>query len=175
MGPNSMISAINLCPRGLFPFIFACAFFVTFASQVNAQPFALDEKLKPTELKLTDYAASDPRTKGKVAIVEVTQKNETLYFFAKGISIFSPVMVFVEASNKADKLAVSLHKNTWNTIERSGETDASGVWTDKFKTGGDVGIKITARKFPAKYQIVLWVGDEIDVTMPTPFKPRPSR
>lgn len=171
----NLASITNACSRHLIALIFSLTLSCAFTIGINAQPFALDEKIKPTELKLTDYRTEDPRAKGKIAIIEVTQKNETLYFFAKGISIFSPVMVFVESSNKADKLAVSLHKNTWSAVERSGETDANGVWTDKFRTGGDVGIKITARKMPAKYQIVLWVGDEVDVTMPTPFKTRTTR
>jgi len=143
------------------------------ADRTAAQPFALDEKIKPTELVLSDYVGTDARLKGKVAVAEVTQKDGTLYFFAKGISIFSPVVLFVETANKADKLVVSLHKNTWNTVELTGETDSEGLWSQNFKTGGDFGLKVSTTKLPAKYQIILWVGDEVDVDMQSPFK-RPN-
>lgn len=146
------------------------AFVCSGVTAVQAQPFALDEKIKPSELKLTDYTSKDPRMKGKVAVAEVTQKNDSLYFFVKGISIFSPVIVLVESMDKTEKLNVSLHKNTWNVVERMGETDSNGIWSDRFNTGGDVGVKVVARKFPVRYQIVLWVGDEVDMAMPSPFK-----
>ncbi|HMT09375.1 MAG TPA: hypothetical protein PKA82_15335 [Pyrinomonadaceae bacterium] len=143
-------------------------------SVANAQPFALDEKIKPSELKLTDYTSKDARMKGKVAVAEVTQKNDSLYFFVKGISIFSPVIVLVESMDKTEKLNVSLHKNTWNAVEASGETGADGIWSKTFTTGGDVGIKVGTKKFPAKYQVVVWVGDEVDLAMPNMFKSAPK-
>ena len=151
--------------------ILTVAFICSGVTAVQAQPFALDEKIKPSELKLTDYTSKDARMKGKVAVAEVTQKNDSLYFFVKGISIFSPVIVLVESMDKTEKLNVSLHKNTWNAVEASGETGADGIWSKTFTTGGDVGIKVGAKKFPTKYQVVVWVGDEVDLPMPTPFKP----
>ena len=154
--------------------VFAALFVVisfSAAQDAIAQPFALDEKIKPTELKLTEYTSKDPRMKGKVAVAEVTQKNDSLYFFVKGISIFSPVIILVESMDKTEKLNVSLHKNTWNAVEVSGETGSDGTWSKTFTTAGDVGIKIGTKKFPTKYQVVVWVGDEVDVQMPSPFKP----
>ncbi|MEQ1642791.1 MAG: hypothetical protein ABL959_05045 [Pyrinomonadaceae bacterium] len=135
-----------------------------------AQPFSPDEKIKPTELKLTEYAGSNPKEKGKIGLVSVTQKDETLYFFVRGISIFSPVMVYVESADKTKRLAVSLHKDLWKDVERSGSTGEDGVYRSGFKTGSEFGIKVNSKAIPAKYQLMVWVGDEVVPNLPSPFK-----
>lgn len=140
------------------------------AISCNAQLFTLDEKIKPTELKLTDFAGSGTKEKGEIAIVNVTQRDEVLYYFVKGISILSPVVVYVESNNKADKLDVSLHKDFWTEVQKSGTTDAAGLFSSAFKTGGGFGIRITSKNLPAKYQVLVWVGEEVIVGLPSPFK-----
>jgi hypothetical protein len=137
-----------------------------------AQPFTIDEKIKPTELKLTDFAGSSSKEKGRIALVTVTQKDDSLYFFVKGISIYSPIMVYADSLNKQDKLQISLHKDLWTEVEKSGVTDADGFWSSTFKTGSDFGIKISTPKKPVKYELFVWVGDEVKVDVPTPFKKR---
>jgi len=40
----------------------------------------------------------------------------------------------------------------------------------KFKTSGDFGIRIAPDKLPAKYAVLVWVGNEVDVPFASPFK-----
>ncbi|MFM9905424.1 MAG: hypothetical protein ACKVQJ_12750 [Pyrinomonadaceae bacterium] len=135
-----------------------------------AQPFSTDEKIKPTELKLTSYVGKAAKEKGRIAIVDVNQKDESLYFFVRGISIFSPIMIYIESEDKANRLGISLHKDFWKDADKSGNTDNNGVFSTSFKTAGDFGIKILSKKMPAKYQILVWVGDEVTPDLPSPFK-----
>ncbi len=136
----------------------------------KGQPFTMDEKIKPTELKLSSYVGKTAKEKGRIAIVDVNQKDESLYFFVRGISVFSPIMVYVESVDKANKLGISLHKDFWKDADRSGNTDNEGVFSSSFKTGGDFGIKVLSKKMPVKYQILVWVGDEVTPDLPSPFK-----
>ncbi len=134
-----------------------------------AQPFTLNKSIKPTELKLTDYNGTKPIEKGKITIVDVNQKDDTLYFFTKAVSILSSVVIAVNTEDKQNKLAISLHKDFWTEVDKSGTTDNNGTWITSFKTGGDIGIRIACKK-SIKYKLTIWVGDEVNVDMPTPFK-----
>jgi len=52
-----------------------------------AQPFTLDEKIKPTELKLADYKAESDTGQGRLAQISITQTDPSQYFFVEGVSI----------------------------------------------------------------------------------------
>ncbi len=142
----------------------------------KAQPFTMDEKIKPTELKLSNYPGTSPIEKGRIVVASVNQKDEAIYFYVKGISIFSPIVVSVDSLQKESKIDISFHKDFWTEIEQSGATQANGRFVSLFKTGGDFGIKIMSRKIPVKYQIMIWVGEEIIDDLPSPFKKqKPTR
>ncbi len=53
-----------------------------------AQPFTLNEKIKPTELTLEPYRAGDGKGDGRMYGAVVTQTQEAQYFFVRGISIY---------------------------------------------------------------------------------------
>ena len=140
--------------------------------ECKAQPFTMDEKIKPSELKLSSFTGKTAKEKGRIAIVDITQKDEALYFFVRGVSILSPIMVYVESTDKTNKLGVTLHKDFWKDADKLGNTGDDGVFKSSFKTGSDFGIKIVSKKMPAKYQILVWVGDEVTPDLQSPFKKR---
>jgi hypothetical protein len=140
------------------------------ARPLMAQPFTLNDKIKPTELKLTPYRAGDSKTHGRVYGAVVTQTQETQYFFVQGISIYSPNYVAVTADNPSAPIQVSLHKAIWDRPTLKGQTDSAGHWDAKFKTTGDFGISVAADKLPATYAILVWVGNEIELPLVSPFK-----
>lgn len=139
------------------------------ATTAAAQPFTLDEKIKPTELKLEPFRNGDPKTDGRLYGAVITQSDPTQYFFVQGLSIFSPDYVGVAADDPSAPLNIEIHKETWELAHLTGQTDASGRWDAKFKTSGDMGIRVTADHVPARYALVVWTGKEVNAPMPSPF------
>ncbi len=137
----------------------------------STQPFTLDPKIKPVELKLYKYnPPKQPNAKGKISITDVTQVKDTLYFFVKGVSIYSPVYVGVNTKDKSSPVDIRLHKMNWKKADRSGSTGTDGHWQEKFKTENDFGIMIIARNKPSTYAMVVWAGDEAKFNLPSVFR-----
>ncbi len=139
------------------------------AASAFAQPFTLDEKIKPTELKLEPYGQKGEKTAGRLYGAVITQTEPTQYYFVRNVSIFSPDYVAIGSQDPSAPIQISVHKNTWEQADRKGQTDASGRWNTKFKTSGDFGIRVTPDRLPATYAVLVWVGNEVDVPMPSPF------
>lgn len=147
-----------------------------FTKTVFPQPFTLDPSIKPVELKLYKFSpAKEPKAKGKLNVTDVNQVKDTMYFFAKGVSIYSPVYVGISALDETNPVEVSLHKMNWKEAERTGTTDSKGQWKEKFKTENDFGIRVIANKKPATYSLVVWAGDEPKMELPTVFKKRDGK
>jgi hypothetical protein len=141
-----------------------------FLSQpLKAQPFTLDEKIKPVELKLDEYKTDDPRAQGRIAQAFFTQTENTQYYFVRGISIFSPDYVSITTDDPSAGIKISLHKDNWDQAVASGQTGGGGHWETSFKTSGDFGIKVVTDKLPARYSLVVWVGKEVSLRLPSPF------
>jgi len=138
------------------------------ARTAAAQPFTLDQKIKPTELKLQPYHGGG-RVEGRIYETEITQTEPTQYFFAQGLSIYSPDYVGITGEDPSAHLNVSLHKETWEQAHRRGEISGAGHWDARFKTSGDFGIKVTADHVPAKYALLVWSGAEVEAPIPSPF------
>jgi hypothetical protein len=137
---------------------------------LRAQPFTLNDKIKAAEITLQPYRAGDAKTGGRIYSTVITQMQETQYFFVRGISIFSPDSVGIAADDPSARIQVSLHKETWEQPNLRGQTDNAGHWDTKFKTTGDFGIRVSPDRVPATYAILVWVGNEVDVPFPSPFK-----
>lgn len=142
------------------------------SASAKAQPFNLDTSINPVEIKLRPFKPTTKDSalqKGKMNIMRVTQVKDTLYYFVQGASIYSPVYVGVTSLDPANKIKVQLHKMNWQNASRSGTTDSKGQWSEKFKTENDFGIMVIPGSKPAKYSILVWVGDEPKMELPTVF------
>ena len=140
------------------------------AMKSTAQPFNLNDNIKPVELTLVDYKKNDPKAKGKINITEITQVKDTLYFFIKGFSMYAPAYFGITAEDHGSPIQVTLNKENWHQANKSGETDDKGHWEASFKTEGDFGIMVVPKTKPAKYTLVTWVGAEAkDVGVASPF------
>lgn len=136
-----------------------------------AQPFTLDDNIKPVELTLIDYKKEDTLKKGRINITEVTQVKDTLYYFVKGLSMFSPVYFGITAKAESGNVKAYLCKDNWKTVNQEGETGSKFHWDTKFKTEGDFGIMVVVENKPTDYALVVWVGNEAkDVGITSPFK-----
>ena len=142
------------------------------SASVIAQPFNLDTSINPVEIKLRPFKPTHKDSalmKGKMNILRVTQVKDTLYYFVQGASIYSPVYVGVTSLDPANKIKVQLHKMNWQNASRSGTTNDKGQWSEKFKTENDFGIMVVPGSKPAKYSILVWVGDEPKMELPSVF------
>src|SRR5260370_33973593 len=94
-----------------------------FLSQpMKAQPFTLDEKIKPIELRLDEYKTDDQRAQGRIAQASFIQKENTQYYFVRGISIFSPDYISITTKDPSAGIKISLHKENC-------DQDVAGVRT----------------------------------------------
>ncbi len=140
---------------------------------VNAQPFNMDSSINPVELKLKPFKPTNKDSvlqKGRMSIMKVTQVKDTLYYFVQGASIFSPVYVGVTSLDPSVKVKTQLHKMNWKNALRSGTTNSNGQWSEQFKTENDFGIMVVPESKPARYTLLVWVGDEAKLELPGVFK-----
>ena len=138
--------------------------------KLQAQPFSLDERIKPIELNFVNIdPPNKPLAKGRMNVTVITQVVDTMYFFGKGFSTYAPAYVGVTAKDKAVPLQVDLCKENWLTASQTGNTGDNGYWEQKFKTEGDMGIRIIAKTKPAGYTIVVWNGEDVKIDVPSAF------
>ena len=138
---------------------------------IQAQPFTLEPNIKPIELKLHKFEPEyEEKAKGKLSITDVRQVKDTMYYFVKGVSIYSPTYVGIQALDPAQPVKVSLHKMAWKNADRKGETNGDGVWNETFKTENDFGIRVIASTQPVEYSVIVWAGDEAKMELPGIFK-----
>lgn len=151
--------------------IFLILFFVFLGHTIcKAQPFTLNKNIKPVELKLIPYKQKDSAFNGKINITTVTQKEDTLYFFVKGLSMYQPTYIGFDSDDKKQKTKIFLCKDNWKTPNKTGQL-ADGYWFEKFKTEGSYGIMVIKNKPTDKYNIMIWVGKEmLNRKLPSPFK-----
>ena len=153
--------------RSIFLLLICC---LSGVQGLLAQPFSLDDRIKPIELNFVNIDPSNkPLVKGRMNITNITQTEDTMYFFGKGFSTYAPAYIVVTAKDKAVPLQVDLCKENWLTASRQGSTGEQGFWEDKFKTEGDMGIRIVAKTKPASYTVLVWNGADYKVDVPTPF------
>ncbi|MBL0147057.1 MAG: hypothetical protein IPP48_16420 [Chitinophagaceae bacterium] len=145
---------------------FSC--FITILT--NAQPFTLNKNIKPVELKLVPYKAKDSIWNGKINITTVAQKEDTLYYFVKGLSIYQPIYISIASQNPKHKYEIKLCKDNWKSADRTAKLDAKGNWGMQFKTEGSFGLMVVCKEPLTNYKLLVWVGKELkNIGIPSPF------
>ena len=89
-------------------------------SNASAQPFNLNDNIIPVELTLQEYHPADSAKRGMISVSTVEQTTDTMYFFVRNLSMYSPVYFQVFASGSTAPLDVSLHKENWLKALQSG-------------------------------------------------------
>jgi hypothetical protein len=136
-----------------------------------AQPFTMNPAIVPEELHLYNYnPAGNPKAKGRLNVTDVTQTADTMYFFAQGFSIYSPGYVGITVKDKSTSVDVTMFKENWLKEDRKGTTNEKGHWDAKFKTEGDLGIRVIAKTKPCTYALVVWNGPDVEVQVPPAFE-----
>lgn len=136
----------------------------------SAQPFTMNPDIVPVELNLHPFKpAGSEKLNGRIGITTVTQVKDTLYFFVKGFSMYSPAYAGITMKDKSNSADVGLFKENWLKPSKGGNTGEKGVWEEKFKTEGDFGIRVIAKNKPCTYSIIVWSGKDVDVDVPSAF------
>lgn len=141
------------------------------ALQVKAQPFTLEENVKPVELKFEEYKKEGAaKAKGRISVNTLTQEQDTAYYFIQGLNMYSPTYFSLNSNQPDADITIKLCKENWKTFHRSGGVKGKSLWKSDFKTEGDFGIMVIANKKPVTYVLMVWTGDELKVEMPSVFK-----
>ena len=139
--------------------------------QLIAQPFNLSESVQPVELNFTEYKKdADEKAKGRISINPLSQEKDTMYYFIKGLSMYSPTYFSLNSADPGADIKVNLCKENWHTFHQTGEIRGKEIWKRKFKTEGDFGIMVIANKKPVRYVLLVWTGNEMKIEMPSVFK-----
>lgn len=139
--------------------------------KITAQPFNLTETVQPVELNFTEYKKeSEDKAKGRISINALSQEKDTMYYFIKGLSMYSPTYFSLNSSDPDADIKVNLCKENWHAFHQTGDVKGKEIWKSNFKTEGDFGIMVIANKLPVRYVLLVWTGDEMKVEMPSVFK-----
>lgn len=134
-----------------------------------AQPFNLDKKIKPVELKLLKFQPKD-QPKGRLNVTKAYQLNDTAYYYCKGLSIYGITHLTVASKNRGNLVSVTLHKDSWKNVSKNIPINKNSLYESSFKTEGSFGLRIISKKAPAVYNIYVWASDDVKVKLPTVFK-----
>jgi hypothetical protein len=154
-------------------FLFVAIFF---CHKLIAQPFNLNKKIVPIELKmLAVKPANKPSLAGKMNLSTITQTEDTMYFFVKGAGIYQTTYFGYTGFDDKQKPTIYLCKNNWKKPEKTSDIK-QGKWNTTFRTEGSFGIMVVKNSAFCKYDLLTWISPECtDFTMPSPFKSTPQK
>jgi hypothetical protein len=126
--------------------------------------------LAATEYKLS-FDSIPEVPSGKVSMIQGVVGTAGVKFLVEDLSVLQPVQVALLAKDPEQDVRLQLSKFDWNVAERKGSTNGTGRQVFKTRTQGDLKILVTAPKAGTPYQLVVWVGDEVQPEMKSPFVP----
>lgn len=152
-------------------FFLLCVTLLVLQNNGVAQPFSLDDRINPRELIFEEYKKEGAeKANGRISMNQLTQDNDTAYYFIKGLSMYSPTYFSLNSSDPSANIKVLLCKENWKTFHHTGEVKGKGIYKNNFKTEGDFGIMVVANKKPAHYILMVWTGNEMKMELPSVFK-----
>ena len=84
----------------------------------------------------------------------------------EGLYLDDPISISVFTEHSSEKVRVRLVKDSWDNPERDAETGEEGRVDFQFRTFDGFKIWITADT-PTPYQLVVWVGDKLQLPVPS--------
>ena len=113
---------------------------------------------------------SAPEVKhGKVAVVEGVAWPSGQKMALSDLSVLQPVEVTLFVPNVEDDVRLELSKFILDEPARTGSTKGKASVNFKFRTQGDLQIRVVSPDGPNGYRLLVWVGDEVTPEMPAPF------
>lgn len=149
-------------------FLYLTAIVAMFGLSATAQPYTLDENIKPVQLELKD----DKDYEGaQHLLANATIENEPQYYFVKGMNMFQFVDVYIFSNFGNPNFKVELVKNTWNEVEESETTSGSknGIINFKLRTEGDFGFKVLPSGGKINYTIYVYASSPMEAHLGSAF------
>jgi hypothetical protein len=142
---------------------------ICFTGTILAQPYTLDEKIKPVKLELKDVTS---KKGAKSIIANSTMVSEPQYFYVNGCSMFQFIDIFIFSNFGSPNFTVELAKNTWNEVEQSKSTGGSenGIINFKIRTEGDFSFKVIPTGKKINYSIIIYASEPIEEFLGSAFK-----
>ena len=144
-------------------------FLLTIMPKLTAQPFTLDEEIKPQLLELRD----NPQGEGaKGLVTNATIQDKDQYFYVKGHDMFQFIDVFVFSNYGDPEFKVNLVNDTWKDIQDSqnSKTSEKGVMHFKFRSQGSFGLQVFPGNETINYTIVVNASEPSKEFLGSAFK-----
>jgi hypothetical protein len=107
---------------------------------------------------------------GKIAAAHSEVSTEPDRYVVENLTILQPVQLIVLTKKAGENVKVELSKHLWDQVEQEATTEATGTAVFKFRTEGDMKIKVSSADGQSHpYQIILWVGDPQQPPIKSPF------
>jgi len=106
---------------------------------------------------------------GKTAIVEGVVGPSGQKLAVADLAVLQPVEVMLFTPAADDDVRIELSKFILDGPARSGSTKGEGFVSFKFRTQGDLQIKLVSPNGPTVYRLFVWAGNEISPPMPSVF------
>ncbi|MDH5824111.1 hypothetical protein QFW77_14105 [Luteimonas sp. RD2P54] len=113
-------------------------------------------RLQPEPMRGVDH--------GRVEVVRGEAVPEGHRFFLDGLNVLTPVSVTLMGADAAAPVELLLTKYAWDQPVRRGRTgdDGEGLLNFRFRTEGEFQATVRADSAGAPYQLVVWVGEEVE-------------
>ncbi|MEM7186070.1 MAG: hypothetical protein AAF466_05365 [Bacteroidota bacterium] len=137
-------------------------------TSVIAQPYTLDEKIKPTRLELKD---DKDHPGAKQILANATIETEPHYYYVNGCNMFQFIDVYIFSNFGNPNFKAELVKNTWGEVEESESTRGSknGIINFKLRTEGDFGFKVLPSGEKINYTIYVYASSPMEQHLGSAF------
>lgn len=137
---------------------------------LSAQPFTLDENIKPIKLELAEH----PKYKGAKYLESgaTLKKGAINYHYVRGHDVYQFVDIFIFANGEASNLVADVVFNTWSNIEETQKTSTSknGIINFKVRAYQDIGFTVKSNEgFDVPYTVIVNASPEGKNYLGSPF------
>ena len=130
---------------------------------------AAGDPTPPSAITLKPEPSNDIAS-GKLAGVQSEVGSDPERYVVENLTILQPVQLIVATKKAGENVKVQLSKTLWDQVEQEATTEATGAAVFKFRTEGDVKIKVTSGDGQEHvYQLFCWVGDAQQPSQKSPF------
>lgn len=147
--------------------------FTFFFHNASAQPFSLDEKIKPVKLELIE----DREVEGASGIItNATLDKDSQYWFTK-VDMFRPIDIYVFSNYGDADFKVEIANSNWEDVVESQNTGSAenGVTHFQIRTEGDFGIRVYPGDKKINYTLVIYANPPVKEFLGSAFrKARPN-
>ena len=147
----------HIACRALLAMLLAAISFVSHAQEESSE----ENTVYAIEVKPDDRI---PEGRSAFLQGEADAKGQKLLL--EGLYLDDPISISVFTEHPGEKVRVRLVKDSWDKPERDAETDDERRVDFQFRTFDGFKIWITADT-PTPYQLVVWVGDKVQLPVPS--------